>query len=43
MVALVRRKNKVFSPSPETILEQGDSLTITGDPAGIEKLYEKYR
>jgi mannitol/fructose-specific phosphotransferase system IIA component (Ntr-type) len=42
-LALVRRKDTVFSPTRETILEQGDSLTIIGDPAGIENLYEKYR
>jgi basic amino acid/polyamine antiporter, APA family len=42
-LALVRRKDKVFSPTRETILEQGDSLTIIGDPSDIEKLYEKYR
>jgi Trk K+ transport system NAD-binding subunit len=30
-------------PSGPTTLEEGDRVTIIGNPAGIERLYELYR
>ncbi len=42
MVALVRRKNKVFTPKQETVLQKGDTLTIIGEPESIQEMYEKY-
>lgn len=42
ILALVRRKNKVFTPSRHTILHEGDSLTIIGNPESIEQLHQKY-
>ncbi len=40
--ALLRRKNKVSTPTKDMILQEGDYLTIIGKPADIQKLYKKY-
>jgi amino acid transporter/K+/H+ antiporter YhaU regulatory subunit KhtT len=43
LVALVRRDEQITVPSGSTTLEEGDRVTIIGNPAGIERLYELYR
>jgi amino acid transporter/mannitol/fructose-specific phosphotransferase system IIA component (Ntr-type) len=43
LVALVRRDGQITVPSGSTTLEEGDRVTIIGNPAGIERLYELYR
>ena len=43
LVALIRRKGQIIIPNGSTKLEEGDRLTIIGDPAGIKRLYELYR
>ncbi len=40
---LMRRKNKVLTPGRNTILKEGDSLTIIGSPKSIDQLYKKYK
>jgi mannitol/fructose-specific phosphotransferase system IIA component (Ntr-type) len=42
LVALVRRNGSLLVPNGRTTLEEGDHLTIIGDPAGIERIYELY-
>ena len=43
LVALIRRNGRTIIPNGSTKLEEGDRLTIIGDPAGIKRLYELYR
>jgi amino acid transporter/mannitol/fructose-specific phosphotransferase system IIA component (Ntr-type) len=43
LVALIRREGDTLIPNGSTELHEGDRLTIIGDPAGIERLYELYR
>jgi len=43
LVALVRRDGQITVPSGSTTLEEGDRVTIIGNPAGIDRLYELYR
>lgn len=43
LVALVRRDGQITVPSGSTALEEGDRVTIIGNPAGIDRLYELYR
>ena len=43
LVALVRREGQTTVPSRTTHLEEGDRVTIIGNPAGIDRLYELYR
>jgi amino acid transporter/mannitol/fructose-specific phosphotransferase system IIA component (Ntr-type) len=43
LVALVRRDGQITVPSGPTTLEEGDRVTIIGNPAGIDRLYELYR
>ncbi len=43
LVALVRREGHIIVPSGATALEEGDRITIIGNPAGINRLYELYR
>ncbi len=40
LVALLQRRGQVCSPDPETVLEEGDRLTIIGDPSGIQAFRE---
>lgn len=42
LVALVRRGNEVHIPRGSTQLEDGDRITIIGEPADIQWLYEEY-
>jgi len=43
LVALIRRNGDIIIPNGSTELREGDRVTIIGDPAGIERLYELYR
>ena len=43
LVALIRRDGQIIVPRGNTMLREGDRITIIGDPAGIERLYELYR
>jgi mannitol/fructose-specific phosphotransferase system IIA component (Ntr-type) len=43
LMALVRRDGQITVPSGSTTLEEGDRVTIIGNPAGIDRLYELYR
>jgi mannitol/fructose-specific phosphotransferase system IIA component (Ntr-type) len=43
LVALVRRNGQIHIPNGSTTLNEGDRITIIGDPAGINRLYELYQ
>ena len=43
LVALIRRRGNIIIPSGSTTLEEGDRVTIIGDPAGIQRIYELHR
>ncbi len=43
LVALIRRAGQILVPSGQTVLEEGDRVTIIGDPERIRELYEVYR
>jgi mannitol/fructose-specific phosphotransferase system IIA component (Ntr-type) len=43
LVALVRRNDQVTIPNGDSTLQEGDQMTVIGNPAGIERLYELYR
>jgi len=43
LVALIRRDEQITIPNGESRLEEGDRVTIIGNPAGIERIYELYR
>ena len=40
LVALVRREGQIHIPNGSTMLSEGDRITVIGDPAGINRLYE---
>ncbi len=42
LVALLRRDSETIVPSGKTIIEEGDRLTIIGDPKGMSELKKKY-
>ncbi len=42
-IALIQRGDDIDVPISDTILEEGDRITIIGDPAGIHRLYAQYR
>ncbi len=42
LVALIRRKGETIIPRGQTVLEEGDRLTVIGDSHGIEKLNNEY-
>ena len=42
LVALIRRKGATLVPRGNTVLLEGDRLTIIGDVHGIEELNKKY-
>ena len=42
LVALIRRKGETIIPRGQTVLEEGDRLTVIGDTHGIEKLNNEY-
>ena len=43
LVALIRRDDQIMVPNGRSTLEEGDRVTIIGNPAGIERIYELYR
>jgi mannitol/fructose-specific phosphotransferase system IIA component (Ntr-type) len=43
LVALVRRNGRIVIPRGDTMLREGDRITIIGDPASVERLYELHR
>jgi NhaP-type Na+/H+ and K+/H+ antiporter len=43
LVALIRRDGQITVPEESSILHEGDRVTIIGNPAGIDRLYELYR
>ena len=43
LIALIRRKGEIIVPSGSTVLEASDRLTVIGEPASIDRLYELYR
>ena len=42
LVALVRRRGRLLVPGGGTVLEEGDQITVIGNPDGIARLYETY-
>ena len=42
LVALIRRKGVTLIPRGNTVLLEGDRLTIIGDAFGIKKLNDEY-
>jgi len=43
LVALIRRDGQITVPSGDSRLHEGDRVTIIGNPAGIDRLYELLR
>jgi len=43
LAALIRRDGEILVPNGSMVLKEGDRVTIIGDPAGIQRLYELYR
>ncbi len=43
LVALVRRDGEILIPRGDMVLREGDRVTVIGDPASIERLYELYQ
>jgi K+/H+ antiporter YhaU regulatory subunit KhtT len=43
LVALVRRNGQIHIPNGSTSLNEGDRITVIGDPAGINRMYELYQ
>ncbi len=43
LVALIRRDGQITVPNGSSTLQEGDRVTIIGNPAGIDRLYELYR
>mgnify|MGYP006271968041 CR=1 FL=1 len=43
LVALVRRDGQITIPNGNSVLKEGDQMTVIGDPAGVDRLYELYR
>ena len=43
LVAILRRTGQTIIPKGNTILEEGDRLTIIGDPKGMSELKKRFR
>ena len=43
LVAMIRRRSRTLVPRGNTVLEQGDRLTIIGLPADVHALQKKYK
>jgi len=43
LVALIRRDEEITIPNGNSTLEEGDRVTVIGNPAGIDRIYELYR
>lgn len=42
LMVLIHRTGNIIIPQGNTVLQEGDRVTIIGYPAGIEKLYQEY-
>lgn len=42
LVAMVQRKKKILTPRGDTLLLEGDIVTIIGEPKGINNLFDRY-
>jgi amino acid transporter len=42
LVAMIQRHEDVITPRGDTILKEGDIITIIGDPKGIKSMFDKY-
>ncbi len=42
LVAMIRRNGQTLIPKGSSVLEEGDRLTIIGDPKGMKELKKKY-
>lgn len=42
LVAMVQRSEKIITPKGDTELEEGDIITIIGEPKGVKTLFMKY-
>ncbi len=42
LVAIVQRGEKIITPRGDTMLLEGDIITIIGEPKGIKSIFEKY-
>jgi mannitol/fructose-specific phosphotransferase system IIA component (Ntr-type) len=42
LIALIRRGGEIIIPRGSTVLQEGDRLTIIGEPMGIQLLNQKY-
>ncbi len=42
LVAMVQRKDQILTPRGDTLLLEGDIVTIIGEPKGISALFDKY-
>lgn len=42
LVAMIRRKNEQIIPKGDTVLQDGDRLTVIGRPEGVRTLRERY-
>lgn len=42
LVAMVQRRNRVFTPRGDTVILENDIITIIGEPTGIKTMFNKY-
>ncbi len=42
LIAMINRNNKLIIPKGETVLRQGDRITILGDPKSLKQIEENY-
>ncbi len=42
LIALLQRTGQIIAPKGNTVLQNGDRLTIIGDPSGMKEFYNKY-
>ncbi len=42
LIAMINRNNKLIIPKGETVLREGDRITILGDPKSLKEIEEQY-
>lgn len=42
LVAMLQRGGHIIAPKGDTVFQEGDRLTIIGDPVGLKALYNRY-
>ena len=42
LIAMINRNNKLIIPKGETVLREGDKITILGDPKSLKEIEEQY-